>query len=108
MAAIITCQYQKPGSTFSDAVEANTNKNSMVTESLMQTVSDCNDAMLAAGIMTAPISYSWNPDTCILGIVKSVRDADEYYANITFDTTLYAEQTAQTGWTYVDDIVTPV
>lgn len=108
MASTIISRYQKPGAVFATAAEAIADKNSKQSAELTASVNQANAEMLSLGILTAPLSFTWDPAEYILGVVKPVSSAEAYYDHRTFDGAAVVEAASAAGWTYIDDEVIPV
>lgn len=108
MASTIISRYEKPGAVFATAREACDDKNSLYPVELTESVNTCYANMSTQGILLGPVSITWDPVTCVLGVVKLVSSAEAYYDHRTFDGAACVDCSNRAGWTYIDDEVIPV
>jgi hypothetical protein len=108
MPQLIKAQYEKHNAIFANAEEARADKDSLFSPELNESITESNNAALAAGILLEPTYPEWNQETFTLSICKLTSSAAEFESTRTYNTDLVVELAADAGWTSLGLSITDV
>lgn len=93
--------YSKPGAVFATAEEAREDKARLFPPELKQSVDDCFNNMLAAGILLEPVGVTWDQDNFILNMIKKVTSVEAYEGAVTFNRDEVGRYSEDAGWRFL-------
>lgn len=103
MAVYKNTVYIKPGAVFSNAEEAQADKNQFFTPELSRSVEDCYRQMLTDGVLLEPVTYYWDQEIFSLITVRYVTNQADYLNAITFDIQQVIDFSTQAGWQHINN-----
>lgn len=106
MPQLLKDQYEKIGAVFATAEEADADKNSMYSASLLETAN--YDQLVELGIYLKPPYPEWDQETFTLSICKLVSSEAEYEAHRTFNKPQSIIEAENAGWNFLGRIVEDV
>lgn len=94
--------FRKPGAVFSSAEEAFADKNRFYPPELVEQAKTMFTNMLDKGVLLEPITYTWDPATQTLTVIKKVSSKADYRNNVTIPTLVFKQYHDQAGWIGLD------
>jgi hypothetical protein len=105
MAVNLVAKFTKPGAVFSSAEEAQIDRKSLFSDDLKARMSSSYAALTESNIIIAGPTITWDQDTFMLTIVRTVTDNEEYanfYSTVGGTVRDEIEQASSgAGWTRV-------